>query len=74
MDECVNKFNTVLGERTNTIIITSPVKGILYCTAKDFTIIPRIVSEGDNEVVAVRHHKLVSIIANEVVGVVKKVR
>lgn len=52
------------------IIIKSPIEGIVCANHPDLTIIPRVVKPGENEVLAVRHAKLISVGAGEVVGIV----
>lgn len=64
------KHTAVLGDRVNTIYIDAPCRGVFYCTAKDFTIVPRVVEEGENEVIALRHGKLMEVVEGEVVGVI----
>lgn len=55
---------------TELIEIEAPETGIVYTDHDDITIVPQVVHVGRNTVMAIRHHKLVTVQAGEVVGIV----
>ncbi|MCM0760272.1 hypothetical protein M7775_17095 [Sporomusa sphaeroides DSM 2875] len=57
-------------QATEQIRIDSPVDGIIYSEHQNITIVPQVVRSGENQVVAIRNTKLVTVEGGEIVGIV----
>lgn len=57
-------------QATEQIRIDSPVDGIIYSEHQNITVVPQVVRSGENQVVAIRNTKLVTVEGGEIVGIV----